>query len=104
MAALPRTESMAPEMPRQALQQGELDPEKARQIRFMRAMERGMQSVQFDSAKWMSQVSSAPDPARRAADAERVLLATAPQAEPDAPGDPLALVRSLVLDAAYQLK
>src|SRR5207248_1160912 len=41
MAALPRTESMAPEMPRQALQQGELDPEKARQIRFMREMERG---------------------------------------------------------------
>ncbi len=109
MAALPRDVAqdmnMAANPPRQALQpQGALDPEKARQIRFMRAMERGLQSVQFDSATWMSQVSSAPDSARRAADAERVLLATAPQAPSDARDDSLALVRGLVLDAAYQLK
>jgi uncharacterized protein (DUF1800 family) len=105
MTAPPRVVDMAANPPRQALQpQGALDPEKARQIRFMRAMERGLQSVQFDSATWLSQVSSAPDSARRAADAERVLLATAPQAPSDARDDSLALVRGLVLDAAYQLK
>jgi uncharacterized protein (DUF1800 family) len=105
MAALPRGVDLAANVPRQALQpQGALDPEKARQIRFMRAMERGLQSVQFDSAIWVSGVSSAPDPAMRAAAAERMLLATSPQVAPDTGDEPLALVRALVLDAAYQLK
>ena len=56
-----------------------LDPDKARQIRFMRAMERGVSSVQFDSGAWLAQFDAvARDEHAAAARATRLLLATAP--------------------------
>jgi Protein of unknown function (DUF1800) len=85
-------------------QQAAIDPDKARQIRFMRAMERGMSSVRFDSGAWFAQFDSARASDGRRGAATRLLLATAPQSLPDASGEQLALVRALVLDAAYQLK
>lgn len=81
-----------------------LDPEKARQIRFMRAMERGMSSVQFESGVWLAQFDASRGTRTRSSAASRLLLATAPQTVPDASSEPLALVRALVLDAAYQVK
>jgi uncharacterized protein (DUF1800 family) len=92
-------------VPRQAIQaQGALDPEKARQIRFMRAMERGVSGVQFESGLWLAQFDASRGTRSRSGAASRLLLATAPQSVPDASSEPLALVRALVLDAAYQLK
>ena len=92
-------------LPRQSIQpQGALDPEKARQIRFMRAMERGVSGVQFESGLWLAQFDTSRGTRSRSGAASRLLLATAPQSVPEASSEPLALVRALVLDAAYQLK
>ena len=76
----------------------------ARQLRFMRAMERGLQSVRFDSAAWYARLDAADGAGARSHSAERLLLAVAPQAAPEATDEPLTVVRRLVLDAAYQLK
>ena len=73
-----------------------------RQIRFLKAMDRGLRSVQFESATWLAQLK-ATDVTRTDA-AMRLLLAYAPQSAPDPASDPLAMVRHIVLDAAYQLK
>jgi uncharacterized protein (DUF1800 family) len=90
--------------PKRTIQpQGALDDEKAKQIRFMQAIDRGLRSVQFNSSDWFAQFN-APDPAERTDAAARFLLATAPQAAPDPAGEPLVVVRQIVLDAAYQLK
>ena len=78
------------------------DSEVARRIRFMKAMDRGLNSVQFDSDAWFGALKTTPD--ARAAAATRMLLAYAPRARPDPASEPLAMVRQLVLDAAYQLK
>ena len=78
------------------------DSEVARRIRFMKAMDRGLNSVQFDSDAWFGALKATPD--ARAAAATRMLLAYAPRARPDPASEPLAMVRQLVLDAAYQLK
>jgi hypothetical protein len=78
------------------------DSELARKIRLMRAMERGMNSVHFDSDVWFGQLEGVSDD--RAAAATRMLLAYAPQARADPGGEPLAMVRQIVLDASYQLK
>ena len=78
------------------------DAEVARRIRFMKAMDRGLNSVQFDSDAWFGALKATPD--ARAAAATRMLLAYAPQARPDPASEPLAMVRQLVLDAAFQLK
>jgi uncharacterized protein (DUF1800 family) len=83
---------------------GAQDPDKMRQIAFRRAMERGLDSVQFDSTNWFAQLGTPADPMRRSAAATRLLLATAPQVAPDPNSEPLALVRGLVLDVTYQLK
>jgi uncharacterized protein (DUF1800 family) len=92
-------------VPRQAIQpQGALDPDKARQIRFMRAMERGLSGVQFESGVWFAQFDASRGTSNRNGAATHFLLATAPQSVPDPGSEPLALVRALVLDAAYQLK
>jgi uncharacterized protein (DUF1800 family) len=92
-------------LPRQAIQpQGALDPDKARQIRFMRAMERGVSGVQFESGVWFAQFDASRGTSSRNGAATHFLLATAPQSAPDPGSEPLALVRALVLDAAYQLK
>ena len=81
---------------------GDGGAELARRIRFMRAMDRGLKSVHFDSSQWFDTLETAPD--GRAAAASRVLLAYAPQQQIDAVGEPLAIVRQIVLDDAYQLK
>jgi len=92
-------------LPRQTMQpQGALDPEKARQIRFMRAMERAVCGVQFQSGLWLATFDTSRGTRSRSGAPSRLLLATAPQSVPEASSEPLALVRALVLDAAYQLK
>lgn len=80
-----------------------LDEAKARQQRFARQMERGLASVQFNSARWIAQFPGA-TPEERARWAQRLLLAVAPQQAADFSADSLTLVHGLVLDAAYQLK
>jgi len=104
MASAPAPEPMAANVPRQAITPvGAQDPDKLRQIAFRRAMERGLNSVQFDSAAWLAQFGALPDSARTDA-ATRLLLATAPQSAPDAKSEPLTMVRGIVLDVSYQLK
>ena len=89
--------------PKQTLAPGGVDEsETARRIRFMRAIERGLRSVRFDGTAWLADLETGE---RSGADAAmRMLLAYAPQAAPDPTSAPLALVRQIVLDAAYQLK
>ena len=83
--------------------QPDADSEQARKLRFQRAMERGLKSVRFDGQTWLDSLRSTPG--TRAASARRVLLAYAPQgAEDESTAEPLAVVRQIVLDAAYQLK
>jgi len=95
---------MARDDPRGALApQGGVDDGKARLQRYRQRMERGLASVHFDSARFLAQFPG-PTPEARAEGAQRLLLATAPQQVPDRSADSLALVRELVLDAAYQLK
>jgi len=90
--------------PKRALApQGIADDEKTRQQRFLRQMERGLASLDFDSARWMAQFPGAA-PAERARAAQQLLLATAPQQRPDYDADSRTLVHAIVLDAAYQLK
>ena len=83
---------------------GARDPEKMRQLMFQRAMERGLNSVTFDSSAWLAQFGHVQADAREADAATRFLLATAPQAKPDPHSEPLVMVRGIVLDVAYQLK
>ena len=52
----------------------------------------------------VAQRSSRPPTPRARAAATRLLLAYAPQSPPDPASEPLAMVRHIVLDAAYQLK
>jgi hypothetical protein len=79
------------------------ETEQARRARLMRAVDRGMRSVQFNSAAWFAQWKAPVDAQKRNDDAVRLLFAVAPQTPPQA-SEPLALVRELVLDAAYELK
>jgi predicted oxidoreductase len=65
-------------------------------------MERGLKSVQFDSDAWLAELDTIEH--ARAEAATRLLLAYAPQAAADPASAPLAMVRQIVLDAAYQLK
>jgi uncharacterized protein (DUF1800 family) len=87
---------------------GVRETEAERQLRFMRAIERGLASVQFDSKAWFAQLAppeGAPEDVRdRAQAATRLVLAITPQTPHEPTGEPLGLVRQLVLDAAYQLK
>jgi uncharacterized protein (DUF1800 family) len=68
-----------------------------------RALERGLSSLHFDSARFMSQFPGA-SPDERARWAQRLLLPVAPQPADEPPGDATTLVHGLVLDTAYQLK
>ena len=89
--------------PKQAIAAGGVqESEVARRIRFLRAMERGLKSVQFDSDAWLAQLDTIEQ--SRTDAATRLLLAYAPQAVADPASAPLAMVRQIVLDAAYQLK
>jgi len=83
---------------------GAQDPDAIRQIQFRRAMDRGLNSVHFDRTAWFEQFSSPANSVGHARAAIRLLLATAPQNSLDLQEEPLGLVRSIVLDAAYQLK
>jgi uncharacterized protein (DUF1800 family) len=90
--------------PRQMLNpQGPADDAKARQQRFLRQMERGLASLDFDSARWIAQFPGT-NAAERGRAAQQLLLATAPQQPPDYGADSRTLVHAIVLDAAYQLK
>jgi len=66
-------------------------------------MERGVSNIHFDAARWLAQLPGE-TAAERGKRAQRLLLAVAPQQTIDLSADAPALVRSLVLDAAYQLK
>ena len=79
------------------------EAEQARRARLMRVVDRGVRSVQFDSAAWFAQWKAPADSHARNDDAVRLLFAVAPQTPPQAT-EPLALLRELVLDAAYELK
>ena len=103
-AATMDIQAMTP-TPKQAITPaGAQDPDKMRQVLFRQAMDRGLNSVQFDSSTWSAQFGSSPDVAQRTHAATRLLLATAPQAAPDPNSEPLVLVRGIVLDVSYQLK
>jgi len=79
------------------------DDEKARAQRFARQIERGLASLDFDSARWIARFPGASGPERSRA-AQRLLLAIAPLEAPDYEADSRTLVHSILLDAAYQLK
>jgi hypothetical protein len=79
------------------------DNEQVRRLQLMRAVDRGVRSVQFDSAAWFAQWKAPVDAQKRNDDAVRLLFAVAPQTPPQAT-EPLAMLRELVLDAAYELK
>jgi len=84
---------------------GAQDDEQARQLRFMRAMDRGLASVQFDGEAWFARLSASdPSASGRSEHATRLLLAIAPQTAHEPTDVPLTVVRQLVLDPAYQLK
>jgi hypothetical protein len=99
--------AMAPEamtpVPKQVVVAGGVqESDTERQARFLRAMDRGVRSVQFESDTWLAQLHARD--ATRVDAAARLLLAYAPQSAPDPACEPLAMVRHIVLDAAYQLK
>ena len=75
----------------------------AQRQRFFERMERGVSNIHFDAARWLAQLPGE-TAAERGKRAQRLLLAVAPQQTIDLSADAPALVRSLVLDAAYQLK
>ena len=103
-AALRRSSDIERAAPRDALRpQGVSDDGKARAQRFLRQMDRGLASLDFDSARWIAQFPGA-TPAERGRGAQRLLLAVAPLQPPDFDADSRTLVHALVLDAAYQLK
>ncbi|MEO5701177.1 MAG: DUF1800 domain-containing protein [Casimicrobiaceae bacterium] len=79
------------------------DAGSVRRERFARAMERGLDGVQFDSARWMARLGGTTVSERHAA-AVRLLLPVAPQQPLDLAAEPLTLVRAAMLDVAYQLK
>jgi hypothetical protein len=79
------------------------ETEQGRRARLMRAVDRGVRSVQFDSAAWFAQWKAPADAQARSDDAVRLLFAVAPQTPPQAT-EALAMLRELVLDAAYELK
>jgi uncharacterized protein (DUF1800 family) len=101
-AATPMAAAPKSAVPKSAVTASAGDPDKARRIRFMQAMDRGLASVQFDSDAWLAQLKTTA-PARADA-AARLLLAYAPRTAPDPASEPLTMVRQIVLDPAYQLK
>ena len=80
-----------------------VETERTRRARLLRAVDRGVRSVQFDSAAWFAQWKAPVDAQKRNDDAVRLLFAVAPQTPPQGT-EPLAMLRELVLDAAYELK
>jgi hypothetical protein len=70
-----------------------------RQAKLAARIDRGMQAMQFDASPWLAQFGDAADGKR----IERLVLAV-PARERSADRTGAALIRSLVLDPAYQLK
>jgi uncharacterized protein (DUF1800 family) len=104
VAASRESEDSERTAPKRALSpQGVPDDDKARQQRFRREMERGLASLDFDSARWIARFPGA-NAVERGRAAAGLLLATAPQQPPDFDADSRTLVHAIVLDAAYQLK
>jgi uncharacterized protein (DUF1800 family) len=95
--------SAAARVPKQIIAAGGVqESDDERRVRFMRAIDHGLRSVQFASDTWFAQLKATD--ATRADAAMRLLLAYAPQSAPDPGSESLAIVRHIVLDAAYQLK
>jgi len=95
--------AVADSTPRGSPAPGAASADGVRQQRLTRQMERGVTSLHFDSADFMTRFpGAAPD--ERAMWAQRLLLAVAPQLPTDPAAGSLAVVRGLMLDAAYQLK
>ncbi len=82
---------------------GPADSDAERRLRFLQQMERGVSNIRFDAGRWIAQLPGE-TVAQRGQRAQRLLLAVAPQQAIDLSAEPSALVRGLVLDAAYQLK
>ncbi|HET7033788.1 MAG TPA: DUF1800 domain-containing protein, partial [Casimicrobiaceae bacterium] len=80
-----------------------VDADGERRQRFLQQMERGVSNIRFDAGRWLAQLPG-DTAAQRGQRAQRLLLAVAPQQAIDLSAEPPALVRLLVLDAAYQLK
>ncbi|HEY2863131.1 MAG TPA: DUF1800 domain-containing protein [Casimicrobiaceae bacterium] len=78
--------------------------DETRKLRSMRAVDRGLRSVQFDSKSWLAQWKVPGDANARSDAAVRLLFAVPPQARPAAGEDALAMLRGLVLDAAFELE
>jgi uncharacterized protein (DUF1800 family) len=100
--AMAPSDAMTP-VPKQVIATDGLQGSDAeRRTRFMRAMDRSLRSVQFQSETWLAEIRATD--ATRVQAATRLLLAYPPQSPPDPTSEPLAMVRHIVLDAAYQLK
>ena len=82
---------------------GPVDADGGRRQRFLQQMDRGVSSIRFDAGGWLAQLPG-DTAAQRGQRVQRLLLAVAPQQAIDLSAEPTALVRGLVLDAAYQLK
>ncbi|HVN36336.1 MAG TPA: DUF1800 domain-containing protein [Casimicrobiaceae bacterium] len=82
---------------------GVVDADAAQRQRFLERMERGASNLHFDAARWLGALPGA-TAAERGKQAQRLLLAVAPQQAVDFAADPPTVVHALVLDAAYQLK
>jgi len=103
-AAMQEPADMERNAPNRALApQGVGDDDKARRQRFLRQMERGLASLDFDGGRWIANFPGASAP-ERGRSAQQLLLAVAPQQRLDFDLDSRALVHAMVLDAAYQLK
>jgi uncharacterized protein (DUF1800 family) len=105
--AAPVAAEPAPDLSRMTMAPAEAklrsDGEALRRQRLAREMERGIASLHFDGARFVSGFPGATDAARAAA-VQRLLLAVEPQRPIDPDVAPADLVRSVMLDAAYQLK
>jgi uncharacterized protein (DUF1800 family) len=72
------------------------------EIRYTRAMNRGLRSIAFDSQEWLAALPGKAD--ERSKLLPRLLLATAPHEVPDPALELRATVAALVSDPVYQLK
>jgi len=93
----------APKDPAAAAAAKANDDESARARRVRREIERALEALHFDSARYFAAFPGT-DSRARAQAVQRLLLATAPLAPPDYDADSLTFVRALMQDAAYQLK
>ncbi|MDQ6620307.1 MAG: DUF1800 domain-containing protein [Pseudomonadota bacterium] len=89
---------------RQVLSPNGTTTDKPRAQRIAAEIQRGTGSLQLDSARWMATSFGGDTESSRNAAAARLLLTTSPQQPLDVHADSLTFLRSVLLDAAYQLK